>query len=224
MKGSEKNIVTVEDPVEYILDDVNQMQVNPKVGLTFTTGLRSILRQDPDIIMVGEIRDAETAAIAVRAATTGHLVFSTLHAGDAPEAITRLLDMGVAPYLVASSLLGVVAQRLVRLVCPFCRQKYEPVAGSPDFDFISDVSIEDATLFKAAGCHYCGGTGYRGRMAIQEVLVATPGVRELILKKAGSKDIMQLVISEGMVPMRQDGLAKAARGLTTVHEVMRVVY
>ncbi|MCX7780948.1 MAG: GspE/PulE family protein, partial [Negativicutes bacterium] len=219
-----KNIITVEDPVEYRLDGVNQVQVNYKAGLTFANGLRSILRQDPNIIMVGEIRDAETADIAIRAALTGHLVFSTLHTNDAPGAVTRLLDMGIEPYLVASSVLGVVAQRLVRIICPECKRKYRLAANSPARIFMGVGLTEEVTLYEGAGCPHCSHTGYRGRMAIHEVMPMSSLLRDAVNRRASSDETAKIAMREGMRTMRQDGIQKALEGLTTIEEVMRVAY
>jgi type IV pilus assembly protein PilB len=219
-----KNIITVEDPVEYRLDGVNQVQVNPRAGLSFASGLRSILRQDPNIIMVGEVRDTETADIAVRAALTGHLVLSTAHTNDAPGAITRLIDMEIEPFLAASSVLGVVAQRLVRVICPECKQKYTPPADSPERHFLG-LGPEDAvTLYRGIGCMRCGHSGYRGRVAIHEVMPVTAEMHELIIRRASTGELAALARSQGMTTMREDGSAKAMAGLTTVEEVMRVAY
>ncbi|NPV28505.1 MAG: type II secretion system ATPase GspE [Firmicutes bacterium] len=222
LNTSEKNIITIEDPVEYTLPGVNQTGINPKAGLTFATGLRSILRQDPDIIMVGEIRDAETAAIAVRAATTGHLVLSTMHTNDAAGAFARLIDMGVEPFLVASSVLGVVAQRLVRVVCPRCREAYELSPDTPEYAFVN--SDKPVRVFRGRGCAACGYTGYKGRTSIQEVLVATRSIRALINAKAPAGEIRRCALEEGMVPLKEDGIAKALEGVTALQEVIRVTY
>lgn len=219
-----RNIVTVEDPVEYRLDGINQVQVNHRAGLTFASGLRSILRQDPNVVMVGEIRDRETAEIAIRAALTGHLVLSTLHTNDAAGAVTRLLDMGIEPFLVASSVLGVVAQRLVRLICRECRQSYEPLPEAPERLFAGVAPTEALVLYRGAGCPRCGYTGYRGRIAIQEVMLLSSRLREAVNRRAGSDEIASLAREEGMTTMQEDGLAKARQGLTTVEEVMRVAY
>ena len=219
-----KNIITVEDPVEYRLAGINQVQVNHKAGLTFANGLRSILRQDPNIVMVGEIRDMETADIAIRAALTGHLVLSTLHTNDAPGAVTRLIDMGIEPFLAASSVLGVVAQRLVRVICPECKRTYNPPAESPERLFLGLNSTEAVTLYRGAGCSQCNHTGYRGRMAIHEVMTVSARVREAINKCSSSDEISRIAAAEGMVTMRQDGIHKALNGLTTIEEVMRVAY
>jgi type IV pilus assembly protein PilB len=219
-----KNTITVEDPVEYRLDGINQVQVNPKAGLTFALGLRSILRQDPNIVMVGEIRDTETADIAIRAALTGHLVLSTLHTNDAPGAITRLIDMGIEPFLAASSILGVLAQRLVRRICQECKTSYTPVHDSLERLFLGVAPEQPLTLHQGTGCTACGFTGYKGRMGIHEVMPVTPAIRELITKRASADEIAIEAKDQGMLSMRQDGISKALAGHTTVEEVMRVAY
>lgn len=220
LNSEEKNIVTVEDPVEYLLDGVNQAQVNTRIGATFATYLRAILRQDPDIILIGEIRDLETAEIAVRSANTGHLVLSTMHTNDAPGAIIRLLDMGVEPFMVASSVLGVVAQRLVRCICENCRQPYTP--GEAEMAF---AGLEPGTpLYAGVGCEKCNNTGYRGRIAVVEVLPVTPALQKLILRRASAEELRQLALQEGMVSLKDDGIAKVLQGITTIKEVMRVAY
>ncbi|MEL7632652.1 MULTISPECIES: GspE/PulE family protein [Sporomusa] len=220
-----KNVITVEDPVEYRLDGINQVQVNYKAGLTFSNGLRSILRQDPNVIMVGEIRDRETADIAVRAALTGHLVFSTLHTNDAPGAVIRLIDMGLEPFLVASAVLGIVAQRLVRIICPDCKQQYTPAAESPEWHFLLTNGFKDRPgLYRGVGCPRCSHTGYLGRMAIHEVMAVSPAVREAINRRVSSNILGSIAATEGMKPMCLDGIVKAFNGLTTVSEVMRVAY
>jgi general secretion pathway protein E len=217
----EKKVITVEDPVEYQLVGVNQIQVKPQIGLTFANGLRSIVRQDPDIIMVGEIRDVETAEIAIESALTGHLVFSTLHTNDAAGAITRLLDMGVEHYLVASSLEGILAQRLVRLLCPECREPYSPSPG-----VLREMGIgargDGLTLYRPKGCSRCGQTGYRGRIGIFELLDITDQMRESILDKTGANVIRERGIDQGMRLLREDGWEKVQKGLTSVEEVLRV--
>lgn len=220
----EKNIVTVEDPVEYMLEGINQTQVNPKAGVTFASALRSLLRQDPDIIMVGEIRDVETARMAVRAATTGHLVLSTLHTNDAAGAVIRLLDMGIEPYLVASSLLLVLGQRLVRIICPDCRVSYELPADSPWRVFMGITPAERVLLYRGEGCTRCSNTGYRGRMPVHEVLSVTPGIKSLINCGASAAQIKDKAVAEGMITLREDGMAKVREGLTTIEEIMRVVH
>ena len=218
----ESNLVSIEDPVELQLAGMNQVQVNAKAGLTFATALRAILRQDPNIIMVGEIRDAETADAAVRAAMTGHLVFSTLHTNDAAGAVARLLDLGVPPFLVATSLLGVVAQRLVRLVCQECRQSYQPAEHTAEEMLLKDVPEGKRSFVKGCGCAACGQTGYRGRQAIYEVMPVTSRLRQLIQEKAAAYEIAAAAREEGMHTLSEDGVAKAAAGLTSLSEVVRV--
>ena len=216
----DRKIITVEDPVEYQLKGVNQIHVKPKIGLTFATGLRHIVRQDPDVILIGEIRDLETAEIAIQAALTGHLVFSTLHTNDAPAAITRLQDMGVEPYLVASVLEGVLAQRLVRRICAACR-----VPDTPNAADLEALGIEGAggrPLSRGRGCDECRGTGYRGRTGIYELFPITEDARSLILKRAPSREIRRCAIEAGMVTLRMDGWLKACEGVTTVEEILRV--
>ncbi|WP_084667137.1 GspE/PulE family protein [Thermanaeromonas toyohensis] len=221
LSSPEKNIVTIEDPVEYLLPGINQVGVNPKAGLDFASGLRAILRQDPDVIMVGEIRDQETADIAVRAATTGHLVLSTLHTNDAAGAVTRLLDMGIEPFLVNSSLIGVVAQRLVRLICPRCKEPYAPEQSTSLYAFLGEEG-EGRIFYRGRGCQDCNYTGYQGRTAIQEVLVMNEEIRTLVAAKAPATEIKKAAVAGGMVTLREDGLLKASQGLTTVEEVIRV--
>jgi len=211
----DKNILTVEDPIEYQLRGVGQIQVNPKIGLTFASGLRSILRQDPDVIMVGEIRDLETSEIAIQASLTGHLVLSTLHTNDAPSAVTRLVDMGVEPFLVSSSLSAVLAQRLVRVICPNCKEKY-----SPSQEELKYINIPH--LFRGRGCERCQGTGYLGRTGIFELLVVDDAIRQMISERADSMSIKNLALSKGMRPLRADGFRKVAEGITTIGEVLRV--
>ena len=213
-------IITVEDPVEYQLKGINQIPVRPKIGLSFASGLRHIVRQDPDVIMVGEIRDLETAEIAIQAALTGHLVFSTLHTNDAPGAVTRLQDMGCEPYLVSSVLSGVLAQRLVRRVCPACR-----APDHPDPATLLALGVTDAAgveLFHGKGCDDCRGTGYRGRTGIYELFRITEDARSLIVRKAPAGEIRRLAVAQGMVTLREDAWAKACAGLTTVEEILRV--
>lgn len=218
----EKNLITIEDPIEYRLAGINQIQVNHKIGLTFATGLRSILRQDPNVVMVGEIRDLETAQIAVRAALTGQLVFATLHTNDAPGAIIRLVDIGVEPYLVSSSVLGVVAQRLLRIICRHCKTSYIQEADSLEYAFLGEEHNGRGEFFKGTGCVHCGQTGYKGRMAIQEVMTITAPLRTLINRKVSTDELAAMAKNEGMITMRQDGIEKACQGLTTLAEVMRV--
>ena len=219
----ERMIITVEDPVEYNIRGINQMQVKPQIGLTFANALRSIVRQDPDVIMIGEMRDTETAEIAVQSALTGHLVLSTLHTNDAAGSVMRLLDMGVQDYLLTSAVIGIQAQRLVRTLCPDCREAYSPideVVSRWGLDRFTDGKA--VTLHRPVGCDACGGTGYTGRLAIVEILRMTDPIRELVLKRCDVGDIARLAREQGMVAMRDDGLAKAVAGLTTIEEVLRV--
>jgi type IV pilus assembly protein PilB len=215
------NIVTVEDPVEYVLDGINQAQVHSKIGANFATYLRSILRQDPDVIMIGEIRDQETAEIAVRSATTGHLVLSTLHTNDAPGVINRLIDMGVEPFMVASSLIGAVSQRLVRKICPNCRDSYVPSEAELVFAGFHDQEVE---LFAGKGCGKCNHTGYRGRLTIHELMVVTPSIQKLILNSPSNDELRQVALREGMISLKDDGIDKVRQGLTTIREIMRVAF
>jgi len=226
---SKVNVMTVEDPVEYQIEGVNQVQVNPRAGLTFSSALRSFLRQDPDIIMVGEIRDEETAALAVHAALTGHLVFSTLHTNDAAGAIPRLLDMKTESFLLVSSLNAVVAQRVVRKICPHCKEEYAPppevvedikkVLGS----FLDESKKANIKLYKGKGCSECGNTGYYGRVGIFEVFLVNDEIAKLILQKSAGGDIQKAAIRAGMLTMTQDGYLKAIEGGTTLEEILRVV-
>ncbi|MGE4357637.1 MAG: type II secretion system ATPase GspE [Candidatus Omnitrophota bacterium] len=216
----EKNIVTIEDPIEFPLAGVNQVQINPKAGLTFASGLRAFLRQDPNVIMVGEIRDRETAEIAVHAALTGHLVFSTLHTNDAPGALTRLLDMGVEPFLVSSSVIGVLAQRLVRLICSDCKEEYHPPLSL--FEQLGIKKQENLKFFRGKGCLSCRESGYLGRTGIFELLVMSEEIAELVVAKAPSRDIRKIAIQQGMETLREDGIRKALAGITTLEEVLRV--
>ena len=218
----ERKVITIEDPVEYQLDGVNQLQVKPLIGLTFVAGLRSMLRQAPDIIMVGEIRDLETAEIAIQSALTGHLIISTLHTNDAPSAVTRLSDMGVKPYLVASTVQGVLAQRLVRTVCASCRKPYKPSEEERIALSLDQKKDGDLELYRGTGCPACGDTGFKGRMGIYEVLALTDELRELILSNAPSSEIYKKARESGMRTLKEDGIEKVKRGLTTIEEVMRV--
>jgi general secretion pathway protein E/type IV pilus assembly protein PilB len=219
INDTERKIITVEDPVEYQLKGVNQIQVNTKSGLTFAAGLRAILRHDPDVVLVGEIRDRETAEIAVQASLTGHLVFSTLHTNDAPGAATRLIDMGVEPYLVASSLEVVVAQRLVRLICKDCKQPMTEADVKPlraEFgDLVPNV------LYKGAGCRTCQGSGYRGRQGVFEIMGISDEIRSLILHRAPAHELRKIAVKQGMRSLRDDGWRLVREGKTTVHEVMQ---
>jgi general secretion pathway protein E len=216
----EKKVITIEDPIEYQFDGVNQIQVYPKIGLTFANGLRSILRHDPDIIMVGEIRDQETAEIAVHSALTGHLVFSTLHTNDASGAITRLLEMNIEPYLVTSCVEAVLAQRLVRTICLNCKEAYEisPVALAK----IGKNGSSPHMLYHGRGCDQCKHTGYKGRMGIYEMLIVDDSIRSLVLEHAPATAIADMAYQHGMRTLREDGWLKAVQGLTTIDEVVRV--
>lgn len=216
------NILTVEDPIEYQLKGIGQMQVKPKIDLTFANGLRSILRQDPDIVMIGEIRDLETAEIAVQAALTGHQVFSTLHTNDAASGVTRLLDMGIEPFLIASSVNAFMAQRLVRNICPHCKEAYKPAAGELAGLDLTAKDLKDGKLFKGKGCSKCMNTGYSGRSGIYELLPLSQNIRKLILSHADAESIKQQACKEGMRTLLEDGLIKAIKGITTVEEVLRV--
>jgi general secretion pathway protein E len=220
INSADLKIITVEDPVEYQLKGVNQIPVKSKIGLTFATGLRHIVRQDPDVILVGEIRDLETAEIAIQAALTGHLVFSTLHTNDAPGAITRLQDMGVEPYLVASVLEGVLAQRLVRRICGACR--VPDTTPHAELRALGVDSGPGETLFRGKGCEECRGTGYRGRTGIYELFPINEEARSLVIRRASSRDIRRQAVEDGMITLRLDGWAKAREGVTTVEEVLRV--
>lgn len=215
LNSSEKNIITIEDPIEYQIKGIGQIQVNPKIELTFAGGLRSILRQDPDIIMVGEIRDAETAEIAIQASMTGHLVLSTLHTNDAATAVTRLVDMGIEPFMIASSLTAVLAQRLVRVICPHCREAYRPVEQYPG------ISLPE-TLYRGRGCDKCFGLGTMGRTAIYEIMPVDQEICSMIIRRAHAGQIKDYAVSRGMRTLRDDGMARAAAGITTIDEVLRV--
>ena len=218
----DRNILTVEDPIEYQLKGIGQMQVQPKINLTFANGLRSFLRQDPDIIMVGEIRDLETADIAIHASLTGHLVLSTLHTNDAAGAVTRLLDMGIEPFLVSSSLMAVVAQRLVRVVCPVCREPHDPTPEELGEIGLTPERAAGRTIYRAVGCPECQHRGYTGRIAIMEILTVSEAVRNLILKNASAGQIKQQAVAEKMESMRDDGARKVLDGKTTIEEVLAV--
>jgi len=222
INSPDKKIITVEDPVEYQIQGINQIQVNPKVNLTFANGLRSILRQDPDVILVGEIRDRETADIAIHASLTGHLVFSTLHTNDSASAITRLIDMEIEPFLVASSLMAVIAQRLLRFLCSSCKEPYEPHEDELQRMGIRRSQLHDGVLYRAKGCEKCFNMGYSGRTAIFEMLLIDDDIRNLTLSQVDSTKIKRKAIEHGMTTLRMDGAERVARGLTSVDEVMRV--
>ena len=216
------NISTAEDPVEYNMVGVNQLQVHDDIGLNFATALRAFLRQDPDIIMVGEIRDFETAEIAVKAALTGHLVLSTVHTNDAPSTINRMLNMGIEPFLIASSVNLIMAQRLARVVCPKCRESHEVPAHSMIELGVPEDLAKEITAYRGAGCQHCGGTGFRGRTALYEMMGMTDPLRELILSGASAIELKRQAIADGMKTLRQSGIEKVADGVTSIEEVMRV--
>jgi len=218
-----RNIITIEDPVEYRFANMNQIQVNPKAGVTFANGLRSILRLDPDIIMVGEIRDAETAEIAIQAALTGHLVLSSVHANDAVGVIFRLLDLGIEPFLVSSAVTGVVAQRMVRLVCSDCAD-YRDAPLMEQLAYASATGEKRTQFRYGSGCQLCSHTGYRGRTGLFEVLALSDRIRMQVLKGASTAEVRKQAIDEGMVPLIKDGMLKAKAGITTPSEVLRNAY
>jgi len=216
-------ILTVEDPVEYQMAGINQIQVKPQIDLTFANALRSIVRQDPDVIMIGEIRDLETAQIAVQSALTGHLVLSTVHTNDAKSTVNRLLDMGVEDYLLTSTVIGILAQRLVRTLCPQCKESYVALPELVEQMNLRKFSPErDITLWHAKGCSNCANTGYIGRVSIMEMLPMTDGLRSLVMKHAGATDLRAEAVRGGMITMYDDGLRKALKGVTTFEEVLRV--
>lgn len=225
------SIITIEDPIEYSLEGIEQIQVNPRTGLVFATGLRSILRQDPNIIMVGEIRDEETAGIAVNAALTGHLLLSTLHTNDAATTLPRLLDMGIEPFLIASTVNVAISQRLVRRLCQTCKVKKDltpdeikSLENSLPKIYLRGVNLAAMSFYEGKGCNECGGSGYRGRVAIHEVLEISESVRKAIMTQATAATIKDIAILEGMVPIVQDGLIKAEQGVTSIEEVLRVMH
>ena len=223
MKSEEANIISVEDPVEYELYGVNQVQINEKVGLSFPFILRSILRQDPNVIMIGEIRDEETAEIAVQASMTGHLVLSTLHTNDAPSAVTRLIDIGIPPYLIASSLIGIAAQRLVRTICPDCKEEYVPSQDS-----LARLNLDQNDLpfkfYRGAGCLTCNNTGFKGRTIIEEIMIIGPKIRELIQSSATADTLREAAMAMGMTTLGVSGIKKIERGVTTIDEVLKAVH
>jgi len=220
LNSEEVNIITVEDPVEYQLEGINQIQVNTNVGLTFAAGLRSILRQDPDIVMVGEIRDKETADISIRASLTGHLVLSTIHTNDSIASITRLMDMGIEPFLVTASLNAVVAQRLIRKVCRDCREIHQATEREKHIFAKRGLSID--TIARGKGCSQCNMTGYRGRMAIHEVLVVNEEIKDIINRNGTAGEIREVAIKNETIFLIDDGLLKVKEGMTTTEEVLRV--
>jgi type II secretory ATPase GspE/PulE/Tfp pilus assembly ATPase PilB-like protein len=223
VQSEKTNIITIEDPIEYQIPGVNQTQINEKIKLTFASALRSILRQDPDVILVGEIRDAETAKIAMQAAQTGHLVLSTLHTDDAPSVVTRLMDIGTEPYVIAGALVGVVAQRLVRRLCMNCRRQYTPPSETLRALNISDADAAAIPFYKSVGCDQCSHTGYRGRIGIYEVMRVTDKLRRAVAARASEAQIRDAAVAGGMVSLGEDGLSKVKGGITTPEELLRVV-
>jgi len=222
LNSSEKKIMTIEDPVEYRLKGISQIQAKPKIGLNFAAGLRSFLRQDPDIMLVGEIRDRETAEIAVQAALTGHLVLSTLHTNDAPSSIIRLIDMGIEPFLISSSVIGVIAQRLVRRICNHCKKEVEITLEMEKILKDYEINTDNLTLFQGEGCPYCKNTGYKGRIAIFEIMAISDNLRELITRNVNTKILRETALQEGMRTLKEDGIKKVCAGITTIEEVLRV--
>lgn len=222
INSPDKNIITIEDPVEYQLKGIGQIQVNPRIELTFASGLRSILRQDPDVILIGEIRDLETAEIAIQASLTGHLVFSTLHTNDAPSAITRLVDMGVEPFLISTSLKAILAQRLVRKICPECREPYVPDRNEMSRLGMTQEELKNGTLFRGKGCGACLNTGYKGRQGIYELLVVDETIGQMIDNRSQVSEIRQKARNRGMFTLLEDGKRKVLAGITTSEEVLRV--
>jgi type IV pilus assembly protein PilB len=224
LNTADRNIITVEDPVEYRLAGTNQVQMNPKAGLTFASALRSILRSDPDIVLIGEIRDGETAQIAVQAALTGHLVLSTLHTNDAPSAVTRLTEMGIEPFLVSSAVDAVLAQRLIRVLCEKCKEYYQPTADAlkeARIPLMPDGSVP--RLYRPVGCNHCGNTGYRGRMAVHEVMSMSEEIERMTVERRSSEEIAKVAQEQGMMTLRQDGILKLLAGLTSIEELFRVI-
>jgi type IV pilus assembly protein PilB len=221
----EKNIITVEDPIEYQLGGITQVGVNKKAGLNFNNALRSFLRQDPDIIMVGEMRDLETAEIAIEAALTGHLVLSTLHTNDAPSATIRLADMGVEPFLISATVIGIMAQRLARKICANCKEPYKvPAEELRRFGFVPEHADQEVTLFRGRGCEVCRQKGFKGRIGLYELMTVNEEIAELVVRRAPLADIKEAAKANGMKEMREDGLRKVLEGVTTPDEVMRVVF
>ena len=214
--------MTIEDPVEYELPGVRQTQINPKAGLTFGNTLRSLMRQDPDIILVGEIRDLETSSVAIEAALTGHLVFSTLHTNDAPGALTRLTDMGVEPFLTASATAGIIAQRLVRKICPDCKEKIE--LAQEILDKNPTLTSATGNFYKGKGCSKCKSSGYKGRSGIFEILLISDEIRQLVIARESTAKIKESAIKSGMRTLYEDGMRKVADGVTTIDEVLRVTH
>jgi type IV pilus assembly protein PilB len=220
----EKNITTIEDPVEYQLPGLNQVHVNRKAGLTFANAMRSFVRQDPDIIMVGEIRDLETAEMAVQASLTGHLVLSTLHTNDAPSAVTRLVDMGVEPFLISASVIAVLAQRLGRKICPNCKEPYKPPAEALNRVGFQVDNLDEVVFYRGRGCEQCRHTGYYGRIGMFELMMMTEDIADLVVKRAPLSEVRNAALANGMKVLKVDGFQKVLEGMTTVEEVMRVIF
>jgi type II secretory ATPase GspE/PulE/Tfp pilus assembly ATPase PilB-like protein len=222
INSAEKNVITIEDPIEYQLEGISQIQVASKKGMTFATSLRHVLRQDPDVIMIGEVRDIETARMAIQSSLTGHLVFSTLHTNDSAGAVSRLLDLGVEPYLVSSSLIAIIAQRLVRKVCPDCRKSVEPSPHELRELGLGEVANNGGKFFAGAGCERCFKTGYRGRTGIYEMMLIDEEVQNLIYKRESAGTIKRIALESGLQTLRMDGARKVLSGITTISEVLRV--
>jgi len=218
------NIITIEDPIEYQIEGIGQIQVNPKIGLTFAKGLRSIVRQDPDVILVGEIRDLETAEIAIQSALTGHLVFSTLHTNDSASAVTRLIDMGIETFLVTSSVIAILAQRLVRVICEKCKEEHIPDQASLESIGLTREMLAGRSIYRGRGCSACLNTGYMGRTGIFELMFIDEAIRNLVLKTSDANTIKQKAVGQGMVTLRRNGAQKVMEGITTIEEVFRVTY
>jgi type II secretory ATPase GspE/PulE/Tfp pilus assembly ATPase PilB-like protein len=222
LNNPETKIITIENPVEYMIDGINQIQVNQEIGLDFARGLRSVLRQSPDVILVGEIRDMETAEIAVRAALTGHLVFSTLHTNDAASSTIRLIDMGIKPFLVASSLQAAIAQRLVRTICSYCKEQYKPKEEVMGDAGLNVKRWENVTFYRGRGCERCNNTGYRGRTAIHEIFILSLNTRQMVIRTEPALKIKKEALKQGMHTLRMDGMEKVRLGITTMEEVIRI--
>lgn len=222
INSPDKNILTIEDPIEYQIDGIGQMQVNPKIDLTFARGLRAMVRQDPDVILIGEIRDLETAEIAIQAALTGHLVFSTLHTNDAASAVTRLIDMGIEPFLVSSSVKAIIAQRLVRRLCPVCREAFVPESVEMEELGIGQNSTLTRSVYRPKGCPACLETGYQGRNGIYEFMMMDEALKSLILRTSDANEIRKAAVAAGMVTLREDGVRNFLEGKTSMDEVLRV--
>jgi general secretion pathway protein E len=222
INSAEKNVITIEDPIEYQLEGISQIQVASKKGMTFATSLRHVLRQDPDVIMIGEVRDVETARMAIQSSLTGHLVFSTLHTNDSAGAVSRLLDLGVEPYLVSSSLIAIIAQRLVRKVCPDCKKPFEPSSHELKELGLGKMENISGKFFVGTGCERCFQTGYRGRTGIYEMMLIDSEIQNLIYKQESAGTIKRFALNAGLQTLRMDGARKVLAGITTISEVLRV--